>query len=144
VNSAISDTQAPAEPGVRYRLLLVDDQVEARNCVRSIVSKEHDIVGEVSDGREVAESVRALRPDILLLDVSMPELSGFGVMRQLARENLEVKVLFITHHRQAAYVEEARRRGAVGYLLKSRMGKELVAALRQVASGGLYFSPALG
>ncbi len=125
----------------RYRLLLVDDQPEVCAAIRDFVGEEHDVVGEVHRGCEVADSVRDLHPDIVLLDVSMPDRSGFSVLRQLAKTST-VKVLFVTQHSDPRYIEEARREGAVGYVLKSQM-RNLLAAVRQAGEGGPFFQSSL-
>jgi DNA-binding NarL/FixJ family response regulator len=125
----------------RYRILLADDQPESRERMRSLVSGEHDVVGEVADGAAVAEQVRDLHPDIVLMDVSMPEVSGFGALRQLLRERQRVKVLFVSQHNAQRYVEAAREAGAAGYVLKNKLNAKLLAAVTQVGAGGAFVTP---
>ncbi len=103
---------AEASEQARYRLVIADDQSDARKYIRKLVSAKHDVLGEISDGGAVAEWVRTLRPDILLLDISMPVLSGFAVIRQLAKEGTPVKVVFVTYHDEPAYLAAARNAGA--------------------------------
>ncbi len=127
----------------RYRLLLADDQSEIRGRIRAVLAANHDIVGEVTDGLGVSAAVRKLHPDIVLLDISMPEMSGFAVMRQLARDCLTVKVVLVTQHTEPAYVDAAQRGGADGYVFKSQIQADLAAAIRYVGRGGRYFPAAL-
>jgi DNA-binding NarL/FixJ family response regulator len=126
----------------RCRILVVEDHVEVRAYIRELVSREFEVVGETGDGVEAAAMVRDLKPDVVLLDISMRRLSGFGVLRQLVREKLGVKILFVSQHLERRYLMEARNSGAQGYVLKSRMRKDLLPAIRQVTRGGPYVAPA--
>ena len=127
----------------RYRLLLAEDHEGMRRRMRRMLEPNHDVVGEVADGAAVTDAVRDLQPDILLLDITMPSMNGFEVLRQLARESTPVKVLFVTQHADPVYVEEARRSGAAGYVLKTQLRTDLAPAIQQVGEGGSYISASL-
>src|SRR4051794_40630819 len=93
----------------RFRLLLADDDPMIRECLSLFLQVEHDVVGAVADGLDVLRRMRELHPDILVLDISMPGMSGMKVARQLRREGASAKIIFITEHAEPAYVEEAKR-----------------------------------
>ncbi len=128
---------------VRYRLLLAEDHEGMRHRLRRMLEPDHDVVGEVVDGAAVSGAVRELHPDILLLDITMPSMNGFEVLRGLRRESSLVKVLFVTQHADRAYVDEARRSGAAGYVLKTSLRADLAPAIQQVGEGGSFISASL-
>jgi DNA-binding NarL/FixJ family response regulator len=122
----------------RYRVLLVENHTEMRRRIRDIVASEHDIVGEIADGLFVACAVRELRPDVLLLDISMPGNSGFEVLRELAAEGLNVNITIVTEHAEPSYLHAALEQGVQGYVLKRQIQTELLLALQHVGSGGCF------
>lgn len=127
----------------RYRVLLADDHQEMRSRIRAMLSAGHDVVGEVSNGFSVVAAVRELRPDVLILDITMPGKSGFEVLRQLAAEGVRVTVMIVTHHALQSYLAVAREKGARGYVIKRRLCTDLLPALAQIGSGGTFTSPGL-
>ena len=127
------------------RVLLADDQALMRGGFRMILETEEDIrvVGEAVDGREaVKESVR-LRPDVVVMDVRMPEMDGIEATRRLVETDLPVRVLILTMFDLDEYVFEALRAGASGFLLKDRPPEELVAAVRVVGAGDSLLAPSV-
>lgn len=102
-----------------------------------------EIVGEAGNGREAVELVASLRPDVVVMDVTMPELNGIEATRRLTAENPHIRVVALSMHKDSVYVREILRAGARGYLLKDSVADDLVAAVRAVAGGEGYLSPAI-
>jgi DNA-binding NarL/FixJ family response regulator len=110
-----------------------------------ILSAQSDleIVGEAGNGREAVELAASLRPDVVVMDVSMPELNGIEATRRLTADNPHIRVVALSMHKDSVYVREILRAGARGYLLKDSVADDLVAAVRAVAGGEGYLSPAI-
>ncbi len=119
------------------RVLLADDHAVLRDSLRAFLSLYPDIevVGEADDGLETLARVRALRPDVLVLDMAMPGLGGLEVLRRVQQEQPECRALVLTQHEAPDYVLPALQAGARGYLLKKAGGAEVVQAVRAVARG---------
>lgn len=128
----------------RSRILIADDHADMREQLARMLAPEHDVVALVSDGKAAVEAAVQLAPDLALLDISMPVMSGIAAARRLKQCARTTKVVFITCHTDAAYVEEAFRLGAAGYVLKPNLASELPDAIREVLSGSSYRSPQLG
>src|SRR5947209_11398552 len=126
-------------------LMLADDHQIVRQGLRAILQNEPDfhLVGEAADGPEALRLAQRLRPDVLVLDVMMPGLSGLEVARQLTRLAPRTRVVMLTMHAEQAYVAEALKAGAAGYVLKDAGVHELVKAIREAAAGRRYLSPPL-
>jgi DNA-binding NarL/FixJ family response regulator len=131
---------------VSIRVLIVDDHAVVRTGLRLLLDAEKDLesVGEAGTAREAVFQARALKPDVILLDVVMPEGSGLEVLPQLKHENPDAKVLILSMQDEPRYVREAFAAGASGYVLKEAADNEVVAAVREVAGGGRYVNPELG
>jgi NarL family two-component system response regulator LiaR len=127
------------------RLLLCDDHAMFRQGVRSILETEEDlrITGEAATGREAVRHALQTRPDVVLMDIQMPELDGVAATKEILAEWPEAKVIILTMYRQDRYVFEAIKAGARGYLLKDSGADDLVAAIRRVADGEALLSPEL-
>lgn len=127
------------------RILLVDDHVLVRQGFKMILSAQPDmqIVGEAANGREAVEAGEKLQPDVVLMDVTMPELNGIEATRRLVTASPRTRVLALSMHKDAVYVREILRAGARGYLLKDSADADLIAAVRSVAKGEGYLSPAV-
>jgi two-component system, NarL family, response regulator NreC len=128
------------------RVLIVDDHAVVRSGIRLLLAQEKDIepVGEAGTGKEAIFQARALKPDVILMDVVMPDQSGLEVLPTLMHEHPEVKVLLLSMQDDPRYVREAFAAGASGYVLKEAADAEVVAAVREVAAGGRYVDPELG
>jgi len=120
--------------------VIAEDFVLIQENIRRAVERDCDIVASVEDGEAALEAVATHAADILLLDVSLPGLSGFAVAEKLKGMQACVKVIFVTAHADRAHVERAFELGAAGYVLKGKMWTELPAAIRTVAGGGSYRS----
>jgi two-component system, NarL family, response regulator NreC len=129
----------------RIRILLADDHAVVRQGFRMILGAHSDleIVGEAGNGREAVELSAALKPDVVVMDVTMPELNGIEATRRLTADNPHIRVVALSMHKDSVYVREILRAGARGYLLKESVADDLVAAVRAVAAGEGYLSPAI-
>lgn len=127
------------------RLLLVDDQRLLREGMRILLELEPDlkVVGEAANGVEALTQYGSLRPDVVLMDVKMPDLDGVAATRQLLIDHPEAKVVILTTFDDDEYVFEGIRAGALGYLLKALSGEELADAIRTVAAGGALIEPSV-
>jgi two-component system, NarL family, response regulator NreC len=131
---------------VTVRVLIVDDHAVVRSGLRLVLDADDGIepVGEAGSARDAIFEARSLKPDVVLLDVVMPDQSGLEIIPQLLRENPETKVLVLSMQDDPRYVREAFDAGASGYVLKEAADSEVVAAVREVAGGGRYVDPELG
>ena len=129
----------------RIRVLLADDHAVVRQGFRMILGAQSDleIVGEAGNGREAVELAAELKPDVVVMDVTMPELNGIEATRRVTAENPHIRVVALSMHKDSVYVREILRAGARGYLLKESVADDLVAAVRAVAAGEGYLSPAI-
>src|SRR5512142_1438490 len=129
----------------KIRILLADDHAMVRQGFRLILSSQTDleIVGEAGNGREAVELAEKLRPDVVVMDVAMPELNGIEATRRLAENAPRTRVLALSMHKDSVYVREILKAGARGYLLKDSIDSDLIAAVRAVALGEGYLSPAV-
>ena len=127
------------------RLLLADDHTLFREGVRSLLSRIADVtvVAEAGDGRDALELIERHRPDVALLDITMPGMNGLEVAARTARSSPKTRVVILSMHANEAYVAQALRAGIAGYLLKDAAATELEAALRAVTRGETYLSPAI-
>jgi DNA-binding NarL/FixJ family response regulator len=127
------------------RVLLADDQTLVRTGLRMILSTESDlhVVGEAANGREAVELCRACAPDVVLMDVRMPEMDGIEATRRISQLDSSTKVLVLTTFDVDDLVYDALRAGASGFLLKDAPEDRLVAAIRVVADGGSLFAPSV-
>jgi DNA-binding NarL/FixJ family response regulator len=131
---------------VSIKVLIVDDHAVVRAGLRLLLEAEDDIepVGEAGSGREAIFQSRALEPDVILLDVVMPDQGGLDVLPTLLHERPGTKVLVLSMQDDPPYVRKAFSLGASGYVLKEAADNEVVAAIREVARGGRYVHPELG
>jgi DNA-binding NarL/FixJ family response regulator len=129
----------------KTRILLVDDHAVVRHGFMMILGAQADmeIVGEAANGREAIELAEQLRPDIVVMDVAMPELNGIEATRRLAASQPHTRVVALSMHKDSVYVREILRAGARGYLLKDSGPEDLVKAVRAVAGGESWLSPAV-
>jgi len=129
----------------KIRVLLVEDHTVVRQGLRRILEldPEVEIVGEVGDGRVALEAAQRLRPAVAIVDISLPELNGIEVTRQLAKSAPDIKVLILSMHADDAYIRQSLRAGAKGYLLKDADDQDLLKAVAALHAGGSYFSPAV-
>jgi DNA-binding NarL/FixJ family response regulator len=127
------------------RILLADDHRMFRQGLREMIERKTDfeVVGEAGTGREALAMIETLRPEIVLLDIQMPELNGVAVAQQVARTHPEVKIVMLTMYREDQHLVDAIQAGARGYLLKDADADELIAVLTRVQRGESAIDPAL-
>ena len=127
------------------RVLLADDHTLFREGLRSLLERVPDvtIAGETGDGREALDLIDRLRPDVAILDITIPSLSGLEVAARARRASPSTRIVMLSMHAGEAYVAQAMRAGVAGYLLKDSAATELAAALRSVTRGEIYLSPAI-
>ena len=128
------------------KVLVVDDHAVVRAGLKLLIDAEGDLeaVGEAGTAKDAIFEARSLKPDVILLDVVMPDQSGLEIVPQLVHENPEAKILVLSMQDEPSYVREAFESGASGYVLKEAADAEVVAAIREVAGGGRYVHPELG
>jgi two-component system response regulator NreC len=128
------------------RIVLIDDHAVVRSGLSLLLDAEEDIevVGEGGSAKDAVFRARALKPDVMLLDVVMPGESGIDVLPKVLKESPETRVLVLSMQDDPSYVREAFAAGASGYVLKEAVDEEVVAAVREIANGGRYVHPTLG
>ncbi|MFL6353266.1 MAG: response regulator transcription factor [Bryobacteraceae bacterium] len=125
------------------RLLIADDDPAMRQLLRRTVEADSEIVGEARDGQEAVTAAERLRPDLVLLDVSMPIMTGFEAAREILLHAPGLLIVFVSQHAETVYAEEAFSVGAQGYVLKRALFSELREAMSEVLAGRPYRSPLL-
>ena len=123
---------------VRPRVLIADDHTLLIEGLTKVLTPDFDVVGTVDNGRTMLEVAVKLQPDVVLLDISMPDLNGIDAARQLKKILPDVKILIVTMHADPAYTVEALRAGVSGYVLKQSAASELVLAIREALKGHQY------
>ncbi|HEX8813324.1 MAG TPA: response regulator transcription factor [Terracidiphilus sp.] len=124
------------------QILLADDHPVVRDGLRAILEREgFKVVAEASNGREALEWTEKLRPDIALLDLSMPMLNGIDAAREIRRVSPGTRTIMLTMHTERQYILEGLRAGTRGFVMKTHSAEELVHAIREISRGGTYFSP---
>ena len=129
----------------KIRIVLADDHAILREGIRALLEDQHDmlVVGEAADGRKAVELARTLKPDVVVMDIGMPLLNGLEATRQIKHDCPDVAVIVLTMHDNEEYVSQLLAAGASGYVLKRAASSELVTAIRAVATGQSYLSPAV-
>ena len=129
----------------KLRIFLADDHAVVREGLKSLVNSQPDmeVVGEAGDGHAALRGAGELRPDVLVLDITMPELNGLDVTERLKQACPRVRVLALTVHEDTSYLRQLLQAGASGYVLKRGAAEELILAVRTVAAGGVYLDPSL-
>src|SRR4051812_16162234 len=129
----------------KLRVYLADDHVVVREGLKALVNAQPDmeVAGEAADGETACEQVPQLRPDVVVMDVSMPGVGGARATEQLRKACPQSKVLVLTVHEDKGYLRQLLEAGAAGYVLKRSAAAVLIGAVRAVAEGGVYLDPAL-
>ena len=126
------------------RVLLAEDHQIVRQGVRSLLEKAgHEVVGEASDGQEAVQLARTLSPDIAVLDVAMPRLNGLDTAREIRSLSPRTKTILLTMYTDKAYILEAIKIGAKGYVVKTEAADDLIRAIREISRGEIYMSPSI-
>lgn len=125
----------------RSRVLLADDHQMLLDALKELLEPDYEVVGSVCDGRAVLKAAERLRPDIIVIDIAMPQLNGLDAARQLKQAMPSVKLIVMTMNEDPYLVGEAFRAGASAFLLKQAAGLELTKAIEKVLKGGTYITP---
>lgn len=130
---------------IRLRILVVDDHATVRQGLKLLIDSQSDmtVVGEAADGSGVLEQADALKPDIVVMDISMPGMNGLVATRMLKRAQPDAAIVALTRHEDDTYLDQLLRAGASGYVLKQSAPAEFLRAIRAVAAGGVYLDPAM-
>lgn len=131
--------------GLKTKVLIADDHALVRQGIASFLrmSEECEVIGEASDGTEAIEAVKKKKPDIILMDISMPGLGGLEATIEIKKTAPEVKVLVLTQYEDTVYIRRFFKAGASGYLLKKAVGDDLLTAIRAVREGKIYVHPSI-
>lgn len=131
--------------GLKTKVLIADDHALVRQGIASFLqmSEECQVVGEASDGAEAIEAVKKFRPDIVLMDISMPGLGGLEATLEIKKTAPDVKILVLTQYEDTVYIRRFFKAGASGYLPKKAVGEELLTAIRAVREGKTYVHPSI-
>jgi DNA-binding NarL/FixJ family response regulator len=127
----------------RPRILLADDHRMVAEGLKSLLAAEFELIGTVEDGRALVEAAKKLRPDVIVADITMPDLNGIDALARLQKHNPNVRVVFLTMHQDAVYARRALEAGAMGYVLKHSAPAELVMAIRAALEGKTFITPSL-
>src|SRR6266567_1671208 len=132
------------EKAMPIRILLADDHTILRAGLKMMLNAQPDmeVVGKAQDGRQAIQESQRLQPDVVLMDITMPDINGIEATRQIKKLSPDMKVLILTMHEHDEYVFQALRAGAAGYMLKEAADTDLFSALRVIQSGKFYLSPA--
>ena len=127
----------------KIRVVIADDHALLRDGVKALLKPADDIevIGEAVDGRDAVEQCRRLKPDVVLMDINMPGLSGLEATLEIKHDLPKTKVLVLTQYEDREYVRRFLKAGVAGYVLKRMLGSELTSAIRSVAQGGLVLDP---
>lgn len=128
----------------RARVLLADDHALMLDGIRNLLKTSYQVVGAVEDGKALVAAAIRLKPDLIILDITMPLLNGIDAAREIRKNLPDVKLLFVTMHSSPTYLQAALESGANGYAVKSSGRKEILAAVGKVIRGRLYITPGVG
>lgn len=134
-----------AKPTTPLRILLADDHVTVRHGLRLLIDNQPDmqVISEASDGQAAIQNALALKPDVIVMDISMPGMNGLAATRALKKQQPDIAVVTLTRHSDDAYIQELLRAGVSGYVLKQSAPTELIQAIRATAAGGQYLDSAI-
>ena len=125
----------------RPRLLLADNHLTTLRCWRALLAAEFDVVGTVEDGRALVGAYDVLKPDAIVSDIGVPEMNGVEAAAQILANHADARIVFATVHADRTILRQALASGALGYVLKVRVGEDLVPAIRSALRGDLFISP---
>jgi len=127
----------------RARVLLADDHRLVAEGLKRLLESEFELVGVVENGRALVTAARELKPEVIVSDITMPDLNGIEALGELKKDNPNVKVVFLTMHHSVTYARRALEAGALGYVLKHSASEELIIAVRAAAAGQTFVTPVI-
>ncbi len=125
----------------RIRVLLADDHEAMLNRVADLLADECDVIGTAIDGRQALDAAQNLKPDVLVLDISMPVMDGIETAHRLKEAGAKARIVFLTVHDDPDFAREALEAGALGYVIKPRIASDLLAAIKEAHAGRSFVSP---
>jgi two-component system response regulator DegU len=125
----------------KFRIVVADDHEEMLSLVKEVLQLEFEVVAGVRNGRDLLNAVKNFRPDVIIADINMPEVSGIEATRRIVEEDPEARIILVTMHTDLTMVEEGISAGAKGYVYKLAVGRELMQAIYEIMQGGFYISP---
>ena len=131
------------DPEHVVRLLIAEDYLTMRERIQEFLASEHEVLGAFDSGEGLVGAVEQLRPELVLLDVSMPGMGGFSAAERIHGQWPDIKIIFITQHSEQAYIQKALLLGASGYVLKGDLIADLLPAIREASAGRVFLSPRL-
>jgi two-component system, NarL family, response regulator NreC len=137
---------APSIPSVivqQIRVLIADDHADVLDDIRDLLESDFDVVGAVGDGQKLLKAVEDLRPDVIVTDISMPELNGIEASRRIIEKYPDSKIILLTMHNDPALIEQGFAAGALGYVLKVKANIDLAQAIYQALEGKRFPVPAI-
>ena len=127
----------------RARILLADDHRLVAEGLKRLLESEFELVGVVENGRDLVAAARELKPEVIVSDITMPDLNGIEALGEMKKDNPDVKVVFLTMHHSVTYARRALEAGALGYVIKHSASEELIIAVRAAAAGQTFVTPAI-
>ena len=128
-------------PVSKIRIVVADDHEEMLSLVKEVLQPEFEVVAAVRDGHDLLHAVKNFKPDVIIADITMPEMSGIEATRRIVEDDLEARIILLTMHNDRTMVEEGFSAGAKGYVLKLAASQELVPAVYEIVQGRFYISP---
>jgi len=128
-------------PVSKIRIVIADDHEEILSLVKEVLQPEFEVVAAVRDGQDLLHAFNNFKPDVIIADINMPEMSGIEATRRIVEEDPEAKIILLTLYNDRTMVEKGISAGAKGYVFKLAAGRELVPAIYEIIQGGFYISP---
>ncbi|MBO0723488.1 MAG: response regulator transcription factor [Blastocatellia bacterium] len=125
----------------KIRIVVADDNEDLLNLVIEVLQPEFEVVAAVRDGQDLLQAVKNFKPDIVIADISMPEMSGIEATMRIVEEGFEAKIILLSMHKDRSILEEGISAGAKGYVYKLAIGRDLVPAVYEVMQERIYISP---
>jgi two-component system, NarL family, invasion response regulator UvrY len=127
----------------KIKVAIVDDHEDMLSIFKDILEPEFDVVAAVRTGRALLKSLKEIKPDIIIVDINMPEMSGFELTRKILQEDIEARIILLSAHKDRQIVEEGFSSGAKGFVLKHTAYEDLVDAVSKIIHGNSYVSPSI-
>jgi DNA-binding NarL/FixJ family response regulator len=128
---------------VKFKIIIADDNEDILYLIQEILEPEFDVVATARDGPELLKAVEDIKPDVFILDINMPGMSGFEAMKKILEEDIDARVILLTAHKDRTLVEKGISAGAKGFVLKFAASEDLVTAINEVCQGNIYISPSI-
>jgi DNA-binding NarL/FixJ family response regulator len=129
--------------GVKFKIVLADDNEDILYLIKEILEPEFEVVATARDGPELLIAVEDFKPDVIILDINMPGMSGFEAMKRILEEDIDARIILLTAHKDRMLVEKGISAGAKGFVLKFTASEDLVPAVNEICQGNIYISPSI-